>query len=478
MFNLTLFQEVFYQSRIPQLIASLDLTLTQYNPAFCEFVGYTLDELSFLSMESLSHPEDMPKDAQLFRDILSGQRDEYQLEKRYIHKSGEIKTGILTVSRVREQTTGEQFLLGQVLEITEKKQMEIALRLREKKYRLLAEHSLDLIILHQVDFKYLYVSPSVQTVLGYEPREMIGRSPREFIHPDDRTELRKLNNSFKDLESRLITYRCKKKDGSYIWLESTTKALYEHETGELKEIVSVSRDIQKRMETNEMLRKSEKLAVVGQMAAAVAHEIRNPLTPIKGFMQLLNTEKEINPVYLKIVLDELQRVETIISEFLSMAKPHTEKTSIVRVDAVVKQVVQLLQTEALMKNMQLNVYSADLIPPIIGDSNSLKQVFMNVIQNALDALSKNGQIDVSIFSDESEVIVKIMDDGCGIPKERLSKLGEPFYSTKEKGTGLGLMTSYRIIESHKGKIHIESVEGKGTTVTINLPVSEIEWSYR
>jgi two-component system sporulation sensor kinase A len=226
------------------------------------------------------------------------------------------------------------------------------------------------------------------------------------------------------------------------------------------------------METNERLGKSEKLAVVGQTAAAVAHEIRNPLTAIKGFIQLFSSDKEVNPTFLKIIMEELNRVESIITEFLTMAKPHTEKSTYVQIDQILLQVVQLLQTQALMNNHEINFRSMnEKQVPVFGDSNALKQVFINVIQNSLDALSVKGQIDVTITSDETGVYVQIEDNGFGIPKERLAKLGEPFYSTKEKGTGLGLMTSYRIIENHQGKINIDSTEGKGTTVTIWLPVS-------
>ncbi|MGG1674461.1 PAS domain S-box protein [Neobacillus sp. NRS-1170] len=471
MFNSTHFKEVFYQSRIPQLIGCIDFTNIQFNPAFCDFLGFTMDELAEISFEEVSYKEDLAKDIHLFQEILSGQRNEYEIEKRYIHKSGEIKTGILNVSRIRAQGTEEDYLLAQVIDITEKKQMETVLRESEQKYRLLAEHSSDVIMLHRVDFSYLYISPSVKTILGYEPEELLVKNPVEIIHPDDmETMLTQHSQIGTENTSMLVTYRCKKKNGTYIWLESTIKALINPLTGEVQEIVKVSRDIQHRIETGERLRKSEKLAVVGQMAAAVAHEIRNPLTPIKGFMQLLNAEKEINPVYLGIVLDELQRLEVIISEFLTMAKPHTEKTSLVQLNSLVGQVVQLLQTQALMKNNEINFISNNTVPAIIGDPNSLKQVFMNVIQNSLDALSEKGQIDVIICVDELAVIIKIKDNGCGIPEGRLLKLGEPFYSTKEKGTGLGLMTSYRIIESHHGKINVESEEGHGTTVTIWLPI--------
>ena len=472
MFNSTHFKEVFYQSRIPQLIGCIDFTNMQFNPAFCDFLGFTMDELAVLSIEEVSHKDDIDNDVHLFQEILSGKRNEYEIEKRYIHKSGEIKTGILNVSRIKAQGTVEDYLLAQVIDITEKKHMETVLRESEHRYRLLAEHSSDVIMLHRVDLSYLYISPSVKTVLGYDPEELLGKGPEEIIHPDDMDAMLLHHRQIgPENTSLLVTFRCKKKDGSYIWLESTIKALIDPLTSEVNEIVTVSRNIQHRIETGERLRKSEKLAVVGQMAAAVAHEIRNPLTPIKGFMQLLNAEKEINPVYLSIVLDELQRLEVIISEFLTMAKPHAEKTCLVQINRLVGQVVQLLQAQALMKNQKIKFISNESIPSIIGDPNSLKQVFMNIIQNALDALSDKGRIEVKICDNELGVIIQIIDNGCGIPEERLLKLGEPFYSTKEKGTGLGLMTSYRIIESHHGKIKVESEEGQGTTVTVWLPFS-------
>ncbi|WP_160719085.1 PAS domain S-box protein [Bacillus sp. USDA818B3_A] len=469
MVNLTLFREVFYQSKIPQLISSIDNLNIQYNPAFCEFIGYSVDELTTMTMEEISYPDDMVNDTFLFDEVLKRKREKYQLEKRYIHRSGEIKTGILTVSRIQLQLTGEEFLLGQVLDITEKKQMEDALKHREKKYRLLAEHSSDIIMLHNVDYTCLYLSPSVKTVLGFQPEELIGKNPREFIHPDDLIKLKQIpaHDSLEAL--KLISFRCRKKDGSYVWIESTIKALRDPITGEVKELVSVSRDIEQRMDTQDRLRKSEKLAVVGQMAAAVAHEIRNPLTPIKGFMQLLDAEKEINPVYLRIVFDELQRMEGIISEFLTMAKPHTEKLRLVYVDELVHQVIQLVERDAERAQKSLYVDVEQPNVSIMGDPNSLKQVLLNVIKNALESLSEMGQVHTTVKTDISGVIIKVSDNGCGISSNRLQKLGEPFYSTKEKGTGLGLITCYRIIEAHQGKISIDSEEGKGTTVTIWLP---------
>nr|WP_281278085.1 PAS domain S-box protein [Peribacillus cavernae] len=431
---------------------------------------YSAKELKNLALRDFSLPEDNENDDLLFNELMEGKRKDYEVVKRYITRDGQVKTAILNMSYIHDSLTGDNFYLGQLIDLTEKLLIEQTLRKREEKYRLLAEHSSDMIILHKPDSTYLYISPSIKGILGYEAEELLGRKPHDFIHPDDLNVVRR---NYQKVISELIpirgTYRCKKKDGDYVWLETGLKAVLDEESGQVRELISISRDVQQRMETDELLRKSEKLAVIGQMAAAVAHEIRNPLTPIKGFMQLLSSGlQNYNPAYTAIILNELNRIETIITEFLSMAKPHSEKMQVLKIDDIVKQVVQLVRAEALFNNKEITLETAE-VPGIIGDENSLKQVFVNIIQNALDAIDENGIVHVTIFSEKDFICVEIRDNGCGVPKELLPKLGEPFYSTKEKGTGLGLMTSYQIIENHKGQINIESTEGIGTKVSIMLP---------
>ncbi|WP_442920038.1 ATP-binding protein [Metabacillus sp. B2-18] len=213
------------------------------------------------------------------------------------------------------------------------------------------------------------------------------------------------------------------------------------------------------------------MAVVGQLAAAVAHEIRNPLTSVKGFIQLFSETKQCNEEYMNIVLNELDRVEDIIFEFLTLARSHQEKMETIKIDELLKQVIQLLQTQAILVNKEINFLVESNIPPVEGDSNKLKQVFFNIIQNALDAIDEKGVVFVRLYSNDSRVCMEFIDNGCGIPESRLESVGEPFYSTKEKGTGMGLMTSYKIIENHKGKIDIDSTVGEGTKVSVSLPLS-------
>ncbi|WP_433742238.1 PAS domain-containing sensor histidine kinase [Falsibacillus pallidus] len=466
----SIFKEVFFQSRIPQMVSTLDFKQTWVNQALAEFTGYSLEEWETLTIKDVTHPEDYTKDRNYLQEMYEGKRSGYHFEKRYVCKNNEIKYGILNVSLIHDDASNEKYLLRQIQDITDKIKIGQSLRESEKKYRLLAENSSDIINLHAGDGTYLYISPSVTTTLGYDPIEMIGKNPYDYIHPDDISFVEKYHNQIlKDAKPVLITYRALRNDGSYVWLETTIKIVDNQDEDGEPDFISVSRDIDKRIETDRLLRRSEKLAVVGQLAAAVAHEIRNPLTPIKGFVQLFKDAEKVNERYVNIVLDELDRVENIISEFLAMAKPHHERSEPLAINHQLADLIDLLEAEANMKNKKITFYPSVQNPKIKGDSNSLKQVFVNIIQNGLDAIEEHGQVVISIQCGPSYVCIDVKDNGCGIPPDRLNKLGEPFYSTKEKGTGLGLMTSFNIVEQHQGKVEVESELGKGTTVHIYLP---------
>ncbi|NMD71653.1 PAS domain S-box protein [Bacillus sp. DNRA2] len=467
-----LFREVFEQSHVPQMLIALDTMTSIGNKAFYNFVGYSKEEWSGMSIKDISHPEDYEINLLLMKELIRGERQYYQLEKRYYHKSGAIIHGTLNVSRITDPETKEQYMFAQVIDITEKHSMLQSLKNSEKVYRLLAENSSDMIMLHDLHGVYQYISPSFTSILGYDTAALIGStSPYNYIHPEDMDGVNEHHHQLiaGNDTAPLFSYRVKKADGTYIWVESNIKGVFDEETGELTEIISVSRDIQQRMETYELLNKSERLAIVGRMAAAVAHEIRNPLTPIKGFISLLSDKREYDPYFIEIILSEIKRIEGIITEFLALAKPVNRKMIELNIDQLITHVVSLIQTEALLENKQL-IVQMDKMLKITGDENSLKQVLLNVLRNAMESLEENGTVIINLNKVDEYACIKIQDNGCGISKERLAKIGEPFYSTKEKGTGLGLMTSLNIIEDHEGKMVIESEEGVGTTVKILLPL--------
>ncbi|WP_442599699.1 ATP-binding protein [Neobacillus sp. D3-1R] len=241
--------------------------------------------------------------------------------------------------------------------------------------------------------------------------------------------------------------------------------------GKRKGLVIIGRDITKLRQAEERLRLTEKLSVVGELSASVAHEIRNPLTSLKGFVQLLKMEDEKHQFYYQIMLDELDRINHIVGELLLLAKPQEIKFSEADLHKILADVISLLSTEASLHNIQIDFLTEHNELLINCEPNQLKQLFINVIKNAIEASHKGGLVSISLKQLENQkVSIIIQDQGCGISQERLERIGEPFYSSKDKGTGLGLMVSFKIVQSHNGTIVFESEQDKGTKVQIELPV--------
>ena len=242
-----------------------------------------------------------------------------------------------------------------------------------------------------------------------------------------------------------------------------------NDDGSRKGLVVIGRDITALKETESLLRQSEKMSVLGELAAGIAHEIRNPLTTIKGFMQM-GQEKTIKlDQHIDVLVDEIDRINSIVNELLVIAKPTDVIFSKKNINTIVSEVVQLLSIEASLQSTQLNVIEQDQFHTYCNDSK-LKQVFINIIKNALEAISTEGEVNITIYDkNEDYFAIKFEDNGCGIEEYRLKHIGEPFYSVKEKGIGLGMTVCFRIIESHKGSIHITSQVNLGTIVEVLLP---------
>lgn len=247
-----------------------------------------------------------------------------------------------------------------------------------------------------------------------------------------------------------------------------------NDQGETLHYLRISEDMTDQKNTLELLHKSEMLSAVGQLAAGIAHEIRNPLTSLKGFTKLLdrNTDKKN---YTQIMLAELDRIETIISELLMLARPqklHFENTDVIR---ILQDVITLLDPQALLNNVEIITKIARDIPPIRCVQNQLKQVFINLIKNGIEAMPHGGDLIIKgRMTEDNDIWLSFIDHGVGIAEDKIPKLGSPFYTTKDDGTGLGLMVSYKIIENHQGMIDIRSVLGKGSTVDVILKSTSVK----
>lgn len=261
------------------------------------------------------------------------------------------------------------------------------------------------------------------------------------------------------------------KDGKEYWVD-TTIVPFLNDNGKPYQYVAIRSDITDRKKAEEMIQRSEKLSLIGELAAGVAHEIRNPLTSLRGYTEFLQdeTEEEEKKQLFDILLEEIERINFIVEEFMLLAKPKVLNFTNKNIISIIKQLITFLKTEAKYKKVTI-VSEFEMDEAFVKcDENQLKQVFLNLIKNAIEAMPDGGNLYVHAKSDGKDIHLQFKDEGVGIPKEKLKNLGEPFYSTKEKGNGLGLMVSYKIIHEHKGEITVDSEVGKGTTFDISLPL--------
>lgn len=225
------------------------------------------------------------------------------------------------------------------------------------------------------------------------------------------------------------------------------------------------------IKTQELVVQSEKLSAVGQLAAGIAHEIRNPLTSLKGFLKLIpSMPTDLAARYIAIMEDELGRIEQIVSELLVLGKPQPSEFKLANPAALLTKVIALLESHANMNNIEINTTIDYNAPMVSCNENHLKQVFLNVIKNAIEAMPNGGRLHIYTKIHNQTIEILVVDEGQGISQEQLKHIGSPFFTTKNTGTGLGLMVSHRLIKNHKGAIDISSELGKGTTVTITLPI--------
>ncbi|MED1283870.1 PAS domain S-box protein [Bacillus mycoides] len=392
----------------------------------------------------------------------------------------------LTISPILDLRGNVIALSGICRDISERKQAERELHQlhqqlsdSEMKYRALIEQATDAVYVvelneDQFPTRFVEVNPVACKRFGYSREELLSMPFPSDVPPDSPMvqgiieKIREGQTAF-TLQDEFVFPK-----GKTMTIEFSVRVF---NLNGKKVFLSISRDITERLKTEELLRKSEKLAVVGQLSTAIAHEIKNPLTAMKGFMQLLKPMENKNTEhYIDIVLSEIERIDSITNEFMTLAKPEALEIKTNDLNVLMKQIVMLLEPQAIMNCIQITTEFTSDTSFILCEGNQLKQAFINVLKNAIEATPMGGEILIQIeyAPEKKQVNIQFTDYGCGIEKERLPYLGEPFYSIKENGIGLGLMICYKIIEKHQGKILIESEVGKGTTVNINLPISTLE----
>jgi len=472
-----------------------DMTIEYVSPAVERVLGYRPEEVTGKSGVQYVQPEDLSRigihllpaeDGRLESEMSSVPHvaevtEDYHAnfgvrEIRLRHRDGRYVWCRATFSIVRDEQGAVERIVAVGRDISDPKRMEEELR-RSRAHLQLAHRLAGVGHFEwHPDTNELYWSDELYAVFGLSRAEFASdwEAYEKFVHPEDRPVLREyfVERPLREADEELkCEFRITMPDGGVRTIQMIggwVKDEYRH----TRLLIGTVRDITIEHRTEELLRTSEKLKMAGQLAAGIAHEIRNPLTSLKGFSKLLRKATgEQADRYYEIMDQEFVRIEMILGELLVLAKPQASAYQDRDVRLIVHEVADLLSSQAILNNVIIQEQATPEACIVRCDKNQLKQVFMNVVKNAIEAMPSGGLLVISIERDESDVLVHVIDQGSGIPEHLLHRLGEPFFTTKEKGTGLGLMISHKIIEEHEGHIRYDSRSGEGTTVSIRLPQS-------
>ncbi|MGG3956657.1 ATP-binding protein [Bhargavaea massiliensis] len=296
--------------------------------------------------------------------------------------------------------------------------------------------------------------------VGVNRDEIIGKHIRELLNIPDEQIM-----TLKTLRTKQPLYNCEVLDRYYGIIN--TRILY-HEDGSIKRVISMFQSL------NQM-KEAEKLAIAGRIAAGIAHEIRNPLTTVRGYLQFLKEQLPEHIVHLidQLLIPELDRANDIITDFLNIAKPNEVKAEWIDINEFIRNDLDLLlRSEALLHNVELSYHLDEKLQHYVVyiDKNQLLQVFINLFRNAIEAKTeKSLHVNIGTKLHNNLVQISVHDNGPGIPPTIIHHVFDPFFSTKQTGTGLGLSLSRKIIELHKGSMRVQSELGHGTCFIIELP---------
>ena len=448
--------------------------IVEANPAAAEMHGYSMEELLKLNLvKDLDAPDATAEAPQRIERILQGEWIQDEINHR--KKDGtlfpvEISAGLI-------EYMGRRYILAIDRDISERKHMERMLIQAKIEWENTFNAITDMITIHDKNYNILRANKAAGKILGLPSLEEQTVKCYRYYHGTDQPP--EYCESCKSLETG-ETVTCEMYEPHLSkFLEIRAMPLNDS-NGELIGLIHVIRDITQRRRVEEALQRAEQLKMVGELAAGLAHEIKNPLAGIKGSIQVLvetaSIAEEDRSLILKAI-DEIKRIDILLKSLLNFAKPpklHLMATDVN--DLLDKAVALSLKHPSLSPggSKTINVlkdFDPD-IQEIMADPMQLQQVFLNLMFNAIEAMPKGGAIAVKTFLDDSDNVLRIAisDTGKGMEPQMLDQIFQPFFTTKRKGSGLGLSICQRLVDQHEGTLSVESAPGKGTVFTILLPV--------
>jgi PAS domain S-box-containing protein len=506
------FKGAFLHSAAGMAIVNNEGYHIEVNANLIKILGYTSSEMKSLKLEDITYDADLKKYL-TFKEKLDSQKiSNFTIEIRFIRKD---KT-ILWINKSVSLLKKNKYYICQFINISKRKKIEEEnkllieensknkqIQLDEAKhlYRLLANNTIDIVCLHNNDTTFKYISPSITTLLGYTPEELIGHSPLDYANPSEVEDIKyklydfisdKLNDYASDRTFEPLAARFKHKDGAYIWLEITANLITEN--GVLMGIQTSSRDLTadkkaERALTKALIKERELNELRTNLVSTISHEFRTPMTTIRASTELINMYLEGQNIEngsrlqkrVDIITQEIDRIVELMNAVLTLSKEDAGKTTfsptlfnlqILCMETIDKSFTDLKdQAKVKTKSIGNNFL-------IYADRNLIEYSISNLLNNAFKYSKNSADVELTITSTDSECKIEIIDHGMGIPKKDQDKLFNTFYRASNtsgiQGTGLGLYIVKTFVEKNKGKVTLESRLGKGTKVTIQFPLQKTE----
>lgn len=458
-------QRFMHQLPTAVLLVNQEGSIVEVNEQLLRVTGYTRDQLINQPIQTILPYEGSIE--QMNEELLQREeKSESHAELEWKDKQGRCKK---TPAMILMQQTDQPLYLIHLFELGKESNQTLSERLTAK---LTHDTSLGLFLL-DAQGNIVEASQAACKLLGMERLQIINKHVDEVFAriPEQHRLIKKELLDGVKLHNIATSWT---NDNQRYELIVDANTL-QNESGKTIGAFVLFKDITNLRSFEQKLERNERLAMIGQIAAGTAHEIRNPLTSIKGFLQMFlqsfaDSGMDREKSYTEIMLTEINRINSLVSEFLLLSKPRNIQYSMIDLNTVFEEILPIVESQAILYGIDVKFSSREKLPLVVGDTELLKQVFINICKNGIEAMGEQGTLHIShhIDQDGDRVSIDIHDTGPGIPLYIIDKIFDPFFTTKEEGTGLGLSVCQKIIHDIGGQIRVSS-KGYGTTFHIMLP---------
>ena len=396
-----------------------------------------------------------------------------EMTHRHLNADGEMREVILIMYPLMSRRGEVKYFIELARDVTDYRELLKRFKASEKRFRAILDTATDAILSIDENHSLILFNNAAQKIFGYSREEVLGKNLNILIPPNYGDHARFVNRFLKERTSDLIgkttSLTALRKGGEYFPIELSLSFL--EMEGEIT-FTAIIRDVSEQKRLERKLLQSERLAAVGHSAAHVAHELKNPLMIIGGFSNQIKKTlgNDNDQKKLSMILEEVRRLERLVAELGDFTKEYSLLKRKADINAVLRDVIKIMAGAYPTKKYIFKEILSREVDEITCDPDRLKQVFINIISNGLEAMTEGGCLSITTERLPGHVEVRISDEGTGIPEADLKHIFEPFYTTRENGAGLGLSISYKIIEAHEGDLSALSEPGKGTTFIVQLPI--------